>query len=99
MKKAEEEAHQFVEEMRKKLHQFQDIEEDPNPEESGDDEHSQDGSRPSTPSIIEGGGDLDNLDGVQEAGGAELEEPTSRDALDWYMYIMKFYHGSIPQRM
>lgn len=97
VKKAEEEARQFVEEMRKKLHQFQDVEEDPNHQ--GDDEASRDESQPSSPSSVEGGGDLDDLEGVQEAGGAELEEPTSRDALDWYMYIMKFYHGSIPQRM
>lgn len=99
VKKAEEEARQFVEEMRKKLHQFQNIEENPNPEESGDDENSRDGSRSNTPSIIEGGGDLDDLEGVSEAGREELEEPISRDALDWYMYIMKFHHGSIPQRM
>ncbi|XP_021698129.1 uncharacterized protein LOC110676031 [Aedes aegypti] len=97
VKKAEEEARQFVEEMRKKLHQFQDVEEDPNHQ--GDDEASRDESQPSSPSSVEGGGDLDDLEGIQEAGGAELEEPTSRDALDWYMYIMKFYHGSIPQRM
>lgn len=26
-------------------------------------------------------------------------EPTSRDALDWYMYISRYYHGSLPARM
>lgn len=26
-------------------------------------------------------------------------EPTSRDALDWYMYISRYYHGSLPSRM
>lgn len=99
VQKVEEEARQVVEEMRRKLHQFQDSGENQDQEESGDDDASQDGSEASSPSSAVGGGDLEDLAEVQEVGGADFEEPASRDALDWYIYIMKSYHGSIPQRM
>lgn len=62
VKKVEEEARQFVEEMRKKLQHFQEAESEANVPDAEDDDNFQEESRVSTPDTTIGGGDLDNLD-------------------------------------
>lgn len=100
VKKVEDEARHFMDTMRKRLQEFKD--EEANMSKPNGEEEEEGKSRSGTPEpsdVEEGGGDLDDLESVSELGGVVEEEPTSRDALDWYIYITRFYHGSIPKRM
>ncbi|XP_001657740.2 uncharacterized protein LOC5567833 [Aedes aegypti] len=98
VKKVEEESRHYMEEMRKRLQDFKNEE----GQRTGSGDEEEDVSRPSTPESSPsegGGGDLEDLESVSELGGVVEGEPTSRDALDWYMYISRYYHGSFPARM
>ncbi|XP_001657741.2 uncharacterized protein LOC110674317 [Aedes aegypti] len=98
VKKVEEESRHYMEEMRKRLQDFKNEE----GQRTGSGDEEEDVSRPSTPESSPsegGGGDLEDLESVSELGGVVEGEPTSRDALDWYMYISRYYHGSLPARM